>query len=132
MLKITEVFMPLEKSRYKVILLSQTHSFFQSKDQLVFIPLSHLITLEMAKSVGVGKKLVDAGVDLLSPKHSFLSTFLLRERKNPESFWRPYLDMLPKDYNSFPVFFSDQEMKLLEGSPFAGNFNFLRRRFLTF
>jgi len=74
----------------------------------------------MAKSVGVGKKLVDAGVDLLSPKHSFLSTFLLREKKNPDSFWKPYLDMLPKDYNSFPVFFSDQEMKLLEGSPFAG------------
>lgn len=83
--------------------------------------MSHLITLEMAKSIGVGKKLVDSGLDLLSPKHSFLSTFLLKERKDPKSFWRPYLDMLPADYNSFPVFFSDDEMKLLEGSPFAGS-----------
>jgi len=91
----------------------------KSKEQIVFIPLSHLITLEMAKSIGVGKKLVDSGLDLLSPKHSFLSTYLLRERKNPNSFWKPYLDMLPENYNSFPVFFSEDEMKLLEGSPFA-------------
>lgn len=77
----------------------------------------------MAKATGTGKKIADSGLDMLSPKHSFLSTFLLKERKDPNSIWRPYLDMLPKDYNSFPVFFTDDEMKWLEGSPFAGTYN---------
>lgn len=75
----------------------------------------------MAKSTGVGKKVLDSGLDMLSPKHSFLSTYLLKERDNKNSRWRPYLDMLPKDYNSFPVFFSDEELKFLEGSPFLGS-----------
>ena len=74
----------------------------------------------MARQTEVGKKILNHALDLLSPKHSFLSTFLLKERKNPNSFWRPYLDLLPSDYNCFPVFFSDEEMKWLEGSPFAG------------
>lgn len=69
------------------------------------MPLSHLITLEMAKETEVGKKITNHKLDLLSPKHSYLSTFLLREKKNPNSFWRPYLDILPSDYNSFPIFF---------------------------
>jgi histone-lysine N-methyltransferase SETD3 len=59
----------------------------------------------MAKETEVGKKITANKLDLLSPKHSYLSTFLLREKRNPNSFWRPYLDILPSDYNSFPIFF---------------------------
>jgi histone-lysine N-methyltransferase SETD3 len=72
----------------------------------------------MAKAAPIGKKMLDAGLDLLSPKHSFLSTFLLQEKKKADSFWRPYIDLLPSDYNSFPVFFDDADLKMLEGSPF--------------
>lgn len=36
-----------------------------------------MITLEMAKETPVAKKLLEYRVDLLSPKHTFLSTFLL-------------------------------------------------------
>ena len=85
----------------------------------------------MAKSTGVGKIVSDSGLDMLSPKHSFLSTFLLKERRNPDSIWRPYLDMLPGDYNSFPVFFSNEDMKWLEGSPFAGNIFCILNLFIT-
>ena len=82
------------------------------------MPKSHLITLEMAKQTGVSKKILEHKVDLLSPKHSFLSTFLLRERLKPDSFWRPYLDILPSDYDSMPIFFSEDDLSQLEGSPF--------------
>lgn len=82
----------------------------------------------MAKETQVGRKMIDAALDLLSPKHSFLSTFLLRERKNPDSFWKPYIDLLPSDYNCFPVFFSDDELKWLEGSPFLGKMGIISNR----
>ena len=87
----------------------------------MFIPLHQLITWEMSKEVGVGKIMSDCSLEMISPKHCFLAVFLLRERKNPSSVWKPYIDMLPRDTSSFPIFFTDEEMKWLDGSPFAGN-----------
>jgi len=36
-------------------------------------------------------------------------------RKN--SFWRPYIDVLPKDVSGFPTYFQEEELALLKGSP---------------
>eukprot|EP00741_Cyanophora_paradoxa_P011949 tig00020572_g11546.t1 len=41
-----------------------------------------------------------------------LALLVLREDANPESFWRPYLDLLPRSY-TLPVFFSDEDIELL-------------------
>lgn len=46
-----------------------------------------------------------------------LQLFMMDESKNPESFYRPYLNMMPKDCSTFPVCFEDEEFKLLNGSP---------------
>jgi histone-lysine N-methyltransferase SETD3 len=79
----------------------------------------------MAKSTAISKKIIDKKVELLSPKHSFLSIFLLLERKNEESLWKIYLDILPSDYNNFPIFFSEEDFAWLEGSPFLSKDNHL-------
>ena len=49
----------------------------------------------MSKETTISKKIISSKVDLLSPKHTYLSTFLLLEKRNPESYWKPYLDILP-------------------------------------
>lgn len=72
----------------------------------------------MAKLTDVSKNIILHKLDLLSPKHSFLSTYLLQEKKNPESYWRPYLDILPSDYDQFPIFFKENDLEWLTGSPF--------------
>ena len=59
----------------------------------------------MAKETEVSIKLIASKLELLSPKHSFLSTYLLHEKKNPNSFWQPYLKILPSNYDTFPIFF---------------------------
>jgi hypothetical protein len=48
-----------------------------------------------------------------------LAVMLIQERAKQEaSFWKPYLDILPKDEDMVPLFrWSDEEMKLLHGSP---------------
>jgi len=76
----------------------------------------------MAKDTAVGKKMLAANLDLLSPKHSYLSTFVLQEKYNPLSFWKPYIELLPSDFNSVPIFFTEDELKWLEGSPFLSSF----------
>eukprot|EP00826_Nyctotherus_ovalis_P018840 TRINITY_DN15715_c0_g1_i11.p1 TRINITY_DN15715_c0_g1~~TRINITY_DN15715_c0_g1_i11.p1 ORF type:complete len:547 (-),score=134.33 TRINITY_DN15715_c0_g1_i11:28-1668(-) len=88
------------------------------KEVLIFIPKELIITLEIAKEAPVGDKIKRAKLALLSPKHCFLSTYLLQEMRNPDSKWKPFLDMLPKSTNNFPIFFTEEEMEWLKGSPF--------------
>lgn len=87
------------------------------------IPLNLLITLEMAKESPIGSKMVNANLDLLSPKHCFLAIYLLQEKKNPNTKFQLYFEILPKNFNNFPIFFKEHEKKLLEGSPFLNQIN---------
>lgn len=87
------------------------------------IPKSHIITLEMAKQTAIAEKILSAKLDLVSPKHSFLSVFLLLESANSDSFWSPYFAILPHDFHSFPIFYTLEEKILLTGSPFLETIN---------
>jgi len=77
-----------------------------------------LITLEKAKETDLGKKILSIYFDLHSPKHCLLSSFILLELNNPNSKWKHYLDILPKNFDNFPIFFSDEEKSYFKGSPF--------------
>ena len=72
----------------------------------------------MAKEGVIGLRMINKGVSLKSPKHCFLSTYLLTEKNKNDSLFKCYIDTLPRDYNNFPIFFNDEEMIMLEGSPF--------------
>jgi histone-lysine N-methyltransferase SETD3 len=80
------------------------------------IPKDLLITLEIARETKIGSKISE--LNLLSPKHCLLSSYILLEKNNPNSKWTPYLDILPKSYDNFPIFFNDEELSFLNGSPF--------------
>ena len=72
----------------------------------------------MAKETTIGNSLINKNIDLLSPKHCFLAIYLLQEKHNDDSKWKNYLSILPKNYTNFPIFYTSDELKLLEGSPF--------------
>lgn len=86
-----------------------------SNQMILYVPLSHIMTSEVAKESNIGRKIIIANVDLRS-KHSYLAAYLLQERDNPQSFWKPYLDILPQKYRNMPIFFTPDELKLLKGS----------------
>ncbi len=92
----------------------------RKNEMFLTIPENLLITLEMAKATPMGAKMERADLYLLSPKHSFLSSFVLQERLKPDTKWEPYFDILPKYLTSFPIFFTPEEKSWLEGSPFLG------------
>ena len=92
---------------------------YMAKDEcILFVPKSHIITLEMAKATPIGEEMVKANLNLLSPKHCFLSSYMLQEKLKPDSFWNPYLKILPEKYASFPIFYSEEDKEWLKGSPF--------------
>lgn len=42
--------------------------------------------------------------------------FMLIDRLNPSSFFRPYYDILPRTLNNMPIFWTPEELQYLEGS----------------
>ncbi len=72
----------------------------------------------MARATPIGAKMHKADLNLISPKHSFLSSYILQERRKEVSEHQQYLDILPKNFDSFPIFFNREEREELRGSPF--------------
>ena len=88
------------------------------KDEIILsIPKECLISLELALETEYGKKIGEIMFnELTSPKHCLLSSFILFEKNNPK--WKFYFDLLPKDFSNFPIFYTDNELNFLKGSPF--------------
>ena len=90
-------------------------------ETVLFVPLQQIITLEMAFKSPIGKLMYEKGLRqrLISPKHSFLGTYLMQERRKGDAQqFTQYLDILPKSLRDFPIFFTDEERQWLKGSPF--------------
>ena len=104
--------------RYCAVDSRAVHSaaYLPAHSQVLYVPRTHLVTLQMACTSPIGKAL--AAASLRSPKHSLLAAFLLYEDSNPHSFWRPFLDLLPQRFESYPTNYSQAELKLLQNSPF--------------
>ena len=89
-------------------------------ETIMSIPNDCLITLELVLSKPYGKQISELmHNELNSPKHCLLSCFLLFEEKNPK--YKYYFDLLPKDYNNFPIFYTHEELGYLSGSPFLNS-----------
>lgn len=74
------------------------------------------MTVEMGKGLPVGQAVLASGVSFDAPKHIFLMLFILTDMKRPDTFFRPYYDLLPTTLSNMPIFWSEDEMKLLKGS----------------
>ncbi|GMH52134.1 hypothetical protein TrST_g4232 [Triparma strigata] len=82
----------------------------------VSVPRKCLITVEMGKSTSIGQAILRNNLDLDAPKHVFLMVFILKDRKDSNSFFKPYYDILPPGLNNMPIFWTPEELKLLTGS----------------
>jgi histone-lysine N-methyltransferase SETD3 len=86
------------------------------KDELILeVPLPIIMTTEVAKDSEIGQKIQRSGCQLYSD-HSWLAACLLQEKYNPQSKWKPYIDILPVHYRNVPIFFDDEDLKALKGS----------------
>lgn len=76
----------------------------------------------MAFKSPIGQQMYEKGLRLrlMSPKHSFLGTYLMQERRKEakDREFEPFLDILPKECVDFPIFFTEDQLAYLAGSPF--------------
>lgn len=85
-------------------------------ETIMSIPLKCLITVEMGKQTSIGRKILAANIELDAPKHIFIMVFMLLDRKEENSFFKPYYDILPATLRNMPVFWNQEELSYLRGS----------------
>ena len=88
-----------------------------SKDEVIcHIPHDYIMTSDVAKASKIGKAILNSKVELRS-KHSYLASYLLQEKeKGEESQWKVYIDILPRKFETIPLFFTEQQRRELTGS----------------
>ena len=84
-------------------------------ERVLSVPRPLVLTLGVASASGVGQAIA-ASLAAADGTDGILAAFLLHERADPRSFWKPYLDMLPASLPTFPLFFEARELDLLRGS----------------
>ncbi len=87
---------------------------FNDDEVMVTIPLDMLVTVERAKESDIGRLITESGCKLRS--HAYVACFILEEKINRSSFWKPYIDVLPKSYRNVPSQFTEEELSYLRGS----------------
>ena len=91
----------------------------KKNDLLIKIPKDFLITLEEAENNNKDLFTEEIKKELSSPSHCILSYFLLKEiEKGEKSKWYYYFKFLPKSYLNFPIFYTEKELNILEGTKF--------------
>jgi len=85
---------------------------------LVQIPLRCLITDYMGRTeTAIGRKLFSSHASLSTPNLIAVIVYILTTREDPNHFFQPYYRILPKDYTNFPIFWDEEQLSWLTGSP---------------
>jgi len=85
------------------------------EEEILYVPHEMIMTSDLAKKSEIGQAIIKARIELRS-KHTYLAAFLLQERENPDCRWKAYLDILPQEYNTVPLFFKEECERELKGS----------------
>lgn len=82
---------------------------------VIAVPRKIMLTVEKAKE-SILKDLIDKDHILRNMPNVTLAIFLLLEKFKENSFYKPYLDILPKSYTTV-LYFTIDELEELRGSP---------------
>lgn len=82
---------------------------------VIAVPKKLMMTIQNAKE-GIMRELIEKDKILGSMPNVTLAIFLLVEKFKEKSFWKPYIDILPKKYTTV-LYFTIEEFEELRGSP---------------
>eukprot|EP00484_Ammonia_sp_Unknown_P019832 CAMPEP_0197024916 /NCGR_PEP_ID=MMETSP1384-20130603/5378_1 /TAXON_ID=29189 /ORGANISM="Ammonia sp." /LENGTH=678 /DNA_ID=CAMNT_0042453383 /DNA_START=192 /DNA_END=2228 /DNA_ORIENTATION=+ len=111
--KFPKLFLKFYSPEYRAI---HAMERIEKDEDLCYIPHDYIMTSDVAKASVIGQKIICSKVDLRS-KHSYLAAYLLQEReKGLKSRWHVYIDILPRKFETIPLFFDEAQRAELAGS----------------
>lgn len=86
---------------------------------ILFVPLTCLITDKMGRECELGKKIFNnsSDVHLSTPNLIAVILYILETKDQEDHFFNPYYKILPKSYSNFPIFWTEDKLSWLQGSP---------------
>lgn len=88
----------------------------QPNQCILEVPLKLIMTTDKAQKCEIGRAIAASGGTVHS-SHTWLAAMLLQEKaRGKESYWSPYIDILPVHYRNMPIFFDQSELDELKGS----------------
>ena len=87
----------------------------QQSSLVIAVPRKLMMSIENARE-SILKDLVQKDKILSTMPNVTLAIFLLLEKFKGDSFWKPYIEILPKTYTTV-LYFSIEELEELKGSP---------------
>ena len=89
----------------------------KENETVVHIPWRAVMTNSVAQTSTIGRAMLKHN-PRLNRGHNVIAAFLIQEKRDPQSFWRPYIDLLrvPSQYDKLPIFFNPAMVELLQGS----------------
>ena len=85
--------------------------------QIIAIPLKCIITDQTGRNTPLGRRLEAVSHKLTVPNHCQVIVYMMTTRKTGNrSFYAPYYKTLPYSFDNFPIFWTPDELKKLEGS----------------
>ncbi|XP_075976821.1 SET domain containing 3 [Anticarsia gemmatalis] len=88
---------------------------FKEESLLLTVPVKVMMTEKNAKESELAT-FINVDPLLQNMPNITLALFLLLEKNNPESFWKPYIDILPEKYSTI-LYFTAEELAELKPSP---------------
>lgn len=93
--------------------LPTSQSYVPRGKVLLRIPHQLLITVELVKSTVLGGAVSSIST---TGSQALLAMYLLQERaKGSDSFWSPWLQVLPSNFHTLPMYFNRETLELLKG-----------------
>jgi len=111
--KFPKLFLKFYSAEYRAI---HAMARIEKDEDICYIPHDYIMTSDVAKGSEIGQKIIGSKVDLRS-KHSYLASYLLQERElGAKSRWHVYISILPRKFETIPLFFDEQQRQELVGS----------------
>ncbi|XP_041353715.1 actin-histidine N-methyltransferase-like isoform X2 [Gigantopelta aegis] len=97
----------------------QARQDLKEPELFLSIPRKLMMTVDSAKKSGLGAVYAEDKIMQAMPNIT-LALHLLCEKKKADSFWKPYIDILPSSYTT-PLYFGEDDLQHLKGSPAHGD-----------
>ncbi|KAL4237444.1 Histone-lysine N-methyltransferase setd3 [Mactra antiquata] len=91
----------------------------KENESFLAIPREVMMTAQSARNTCLGPIISEDKILQVMPS-VVLALHLLCEKRTTDSYWKPYLDILPQTYNT-PLYFTPDDVKYLKGSPAQGD-----------
>jgi len=90
----------------------------QKGETIIEIPEKLMLTVDkIYKLSPLAKKVLDSGIILKDTLETAMTCFVYETKKGLiKTDWQIYIDSLPEDFSTFPLFYNDSDKKLLEGT----------------